>query len=65
MGSKPSGKSVKVLCINCQCMIDAWRDETGLTKSKCPKCGSVTVSRVMSRRHMQLDMYAPKGQQII
>lgn len=65
MDSKYGGKPVKVLCLNCHSMINAWRDEEGLTKSKCPRCGTVTVSKVMSRRHVQYDVFAPSGQQLI
>ena len=28
----------------------------------CPNCGTVTVSKEKSRRHIQIDMYAPKGE---
>lgn len=37
----------------------------GITKVQCPRCGAVLVSKVMSRRHIQTDTYAPRGQQII
>ena len=58
-------KAVKVICNNCFQEIYVYRDEEGFIKYKCPKCGSVTVSKVMGRRHVQIDMYAPQGQEII
>lgn len=58
-------KLINVICNNCFQQIIGFRDEKGLIKYHCPKCGSVTVSRVIGRRHIQLDMYAPQGQEII
>lgn len=55
-------KAVRLICNNCGERITGWQDESGRTKVQCPKCGSVTVSMVKSRRHVQIDMYAPKGQ---
>ena len=40
----------------------AWKNETGMTRFVCPHCGTVTVSKEKSRRHIQIDMYAPKGE---
>ena len=28
----------------------------------CPHCGTITISKEKSRRHIQIDMYAPKGE---
>lgn len=50
------------VCLNCYNKIIGIRDAKGMTKVKCPHCGTVTVSRVMSRRHVSFDVYAPKGQ---
>lgn len=58
-------KAVQVVCNNCFQQTVAWRDETGKLKYRCTKCGSVTISQVMSRRHIQTDMYAPQGQELI
>ncbi len=58
-------KAIKVVCNNCFEKIIGFRDETGLLKYQCPKCGTVTVSKVVGRRHIQLDVYAPKGQELI
>ena len=59
------GKPVKVVCHNCHLVQTAWQDENGVTKYQCPKCGAVSVSRIMSRRHVTLDIYAPKGQVVV
>jgi predicted RNA-binding Zn-ribbon protein involved in translation (DUF1610 family) len=59
------GKPVKVVCHNCHLVQTAWQDENGVTKYQCPKCGAVSVSRIMSRRHVILDIYAPKGQVVV
>lgn len=58
-------KPIAMVCNNCFRQHIGIRDETGLIKFQCPRCGSVTVSRVMGRRHVQIDLYAPKGQQLI
>ena len=55
-------KSVRLICNNCMNEILDWQDENGRTKVQCQCCGSVTVSMVKSRRHIQIDLYAPKGQ---
>lgn len=65
MRQQAGEKPVRVICTNCRSENVGWRDETGMTKVQCPKCGAVTVSKVMSRRHVQLDIYAPKGQELI
>lgn len=51
-------------CLNCRKEITGIRDVNGMTKVKCPYCGAVTVSRVVSRRHMTFDLFAPEGQVI-
>lgn len=55
-------KPVSFVCLNCHKEIIGIRDVNGLTKVRCPHCGTVTVSRVMSRRHVTYDIYAPDGQ---
>lgn len=62
---KLKAKAVKVVCNNCFQQTIGWRDETGVIKYRCTKCGTVTISKAMSRRHIQFDMYAPQGQEII
>lgn len=58
-------KAIKVICNNCFQFTTGLRDETGTIKYQCSKCGTLTVSKVMGRRHIQLDVYAPYGQELI
>jgi len=58
-------KSVRLLCNNCSNMVIGLRDKTGLTKFRCPRCGTLTVSSIVGRRHIRLDIYAPQGQEFI
>lgn len=55
-------KSVETECPNCHHKIVVWRDKDGRAKWVCPQCRTMTVSKVMSRRHVQMDIYAPEGQ---
>ena len=59
------GQYVRCKCVNCGNEIAGVKDMNGKIKMKCPYCGTVTVSRVMSRRHVQIDVYAPQGQSTI
>ena len=59
------GKPVSYVCLNCHKKVIGIRDVHGVTKVRCPHCGTVTVSRVMSRRHIVCDVYAPEGQAIM
>lgn len=58
-------KPVPFVCINCHTEIMGIRDVNGRIKVKCPHCGTVTISQVMNRRHIQMDVYAPQGQCIM
>lgn len=58
-------KAVPFECPNCRIKITAIRDRNGKMRVKCPHCGTVTVSQVMSRRHVHADIYAPEGQSIM
>ncbi len=58
-------KAIKVICNNCFQPTMGVRDENGVIKYQCTKCGTLTVSKVMGRRHIQLDVYAPYGQELI
>ncbi len=58
-------KVVRILCLNCHRQVDGLMSVEGVTKIKCPYCGAVTVSKVMGRRHVQQDTYAPKGPMLI
>ena len=64
-GLKLKMKAVKVICNNCFQQTFGLRDETGMIKYRCAKCGTVTISKVMSRGHIQFDMYAPQGQELM
>lgn len=58
-------KIVTFICLNCQNAISGIQDSEGRTKIKCQSCGTVTVSKIMSRRYIRLDIYAPQGQRIL
>lgn len=58
-------KPMSCVCMNCHKKIIGIRDANGMTKVKCPHCGTVTVSKAVSRRHIRLDVYAPEGQSIM
>ncbi len=66
MGSiKLKPKAVKVVCNNCFRITTGYRDENGVVKYQCTRCGATSVSKVMGRRHVQLDVYAPAGQELL
>ena len=66
MGSiKLKPKAVKGVCNNCFRITTGFRDENGFVKYQCTRCGATSVSKVMSRRHVQLDVYAPAGQELL
>lgn len=58
-------KPVKFFCNNCGNVITGVRDEKGFIKVQCSRCGTLIVSNVVGRRHVQLDVYAPQGQELI
>ena len=62
---KMKAKAVRVVCNNCFQQTIGIRDETGVIKYRCSRCGALTVSKVMGRRHVQYDMYAPQGQELM
>lgn len=64
MQQEDKAKPVEIICNNCFNRMMGIRIN-GITKVQCPRCGAVLVSKVMSRRHIQTDTYAPRGQQII
>jgi predicted RNA-binding Zn-ribbon protein involved in translation (DUF1610 family) len=53
-------KPVPFVCVNCHEEIIAIRDVNGRAKVKCPHCGTVTISQMKNRRHIQMDVYAPR-----
>lgn len=56
---------IKVMCQNCHYEEYRLCNESGQASLQCPCCGAKTVNSIISRRHMQIDVYAPKGQVII
>ncbi len=52
-------------CRNCGQKIIGYRDEDGMLRLKCPRCNAVSVSRKVTRRHEDVQEYAPPGQVII
>ena len=53
------------LCRNCEQKMIGFRNSEGLLRLKCPRCNSVSVSRKITRRHEDVQEYAPPGQEII
>lgn len=58
-------KPVETECPNCHHKIIVWRDAEGKAKWVCPRCKTMTASKVMSRRHVQMDIFAPEGEVLI
>lgn len=52
------------LCCNCGNKIIGYRDKNGSLKIQCPHCFTSMVSKIMSRRHERVDVYAPPGEVI-
>ena len=55
-------KPVEKECPNCHKKIIVMQDADGVAKWVCPRCGTKTVSKLITRRHIQMDIYAPQGQ---
>ena len=55
----------RMKCVNCGADIIGWQDDSGMIRMTCHKCGTVTVSRPITRRHVQLAVYAPNKQQLL
>lgn len=51
-------------CINCGRVLTGYRNENGLVKLQCTRCGLVMVSKRISRRHERIDITPPYGEQI-
>lgn len=51
-------------CINCGQVLTGYRNESGLVKLQCTRCGLVMVSKRISRRHERIDITPPYGEQI-
>ena len=52
-------------CPNCHQSIIAWWDENGMARYVCPRCGVKTVSKIMGKRHVRSDYFAPEGQVLL
>jgi len=58
-------KLVRFSCSNCKNTVIGVCDSAGAGKVCCPKCGTKTIFRLMGRRHINFDVYAPQGQEFI
>lgn len=47
-------------CPHCGNLAQAHMSASGTMKAKCASCCTVLVRRKMGRRHIRLDVYAPK-----
>lgn len=56
---------VRRYCPNCGNLASGGRDEDGVAKLTCRRCGTVFTSKLKSRRHDRLDVYAPRGEEIL
>ena len=65
MHFKDGDVPIKWVCLNCRSIIVGFQGEDGLTRIKCLHCGTVTVSKLISRRHVQVDVFAPQGQELL
>lgn len=52
-------------CPNCGELVQGVKNEDGVAKGTCRKCGSCMVRKYMGRRHDRVEIYAPKGQERI
>jgi ribosomal protein S27E len=55
---------MKIVCQNCITIHEVWLNENGESKIKCQVCGSTIVVKIMSRRHIKIDIFAPERQQL-
>jgi len=58
-------KLIEVWCLNCHHNVSEWIQEDGTAKVVCPYCQATCVVKVLGRRHIRYDMYAPQGQRIL
>lgn len=65
MKAKFKEKAISVFCCNCHKETIGIRNAEGITKIQCRHCRAITVSQVKGRRHVQLDIYAPQGRELI
>lgn len=55
-------KVIEIICQNCHTLCYGYYVAGDKTKITCRKCGAVTITQIMSRRHINYELYAPKGQ---
>lgn len=65
MSIKGQPTYVFVLCQNCETKHIDFPDENGEVKIHCNNCGATTHYKIMGRRHIRLDVYAPAGQELL
>lgn len=58
-------KPEKLFCNNCGNVVTGVRDESGAMKVQCSRCGTLIVSRIVGRRHVRMDVFAPQGQELM
>lgn len=56
---------IHLVCLNCHHDLVGYSGENGQTKILCPCCGTLMVSKVISRRHVQVDVFAPQGEELL
>ncbi len=54
---------LSMFCSNCGTRLTGYKNSEGLIKIECGRCHSVSVRRMIGRRHNRIDIYAPKGQE--
>jgi hypothetical protein len=58
-------RALSWFCPNCAERLIGFTDARGFTRAECRKCHSVSVRKVMGRRHNRIEIYAPKGQETL
>lgn len=54
-----------MFCSNCGNHLTGYKNAEGLIKIECGRCHSVSVRKVIGRRHNRIDVYAPQGQETV
>ncbi len=50
-------------CPNCKTEVGGLKNKKNQIKVKCEKCGVEMVRTLVGRRHDQIDIYAPRGEE--
>ncbi len=58
-------RPIQCYCRNCGKLLFGYREGKGTVKLICPKCRTMSVSKLRSRRHETVDYYPPEGEEII